>query len=85
MLNQNVMYTPDEVAQMLKLNTHTVYELIKNGELVAKKIGRVYRIPAAALSYVFTGLDADLYRAEQVDKTKLTDVQKSLTDVRRSL
>ena len=37
-------YTPDEVAQIFQISKHTVYELIKRGELLAFKIGNKMRI-----------------------------------------
>lgn len=37
-------YTPDEVAQMFQISKHTVYELIKRGELQAFKVGNKMRI-----------------------------------------
>ncbi|WP_462411075.1 substrate-binding domain-containing protein [Neobacillus sp. Marseille-QA0830] len=37
-------YTPDEVAQIFQISKHTVYELIKRGELKAFKIGNKMRI-----------------------------------------
>ncbi|MEH7548742.1 helix-turn-helix domain-containing protein [Neobacillus vireti] len=37
-------YTPDEVAQIFQISKHTVYELIKRGELQAFKIGNKMRI-----------------------------------------
>ncbi len=63
--NINKVYTPEQVAEMLQLSKKTVYELIGKGEIVAKKIGRVYRIPASSISFVFTGMDYDLYKAEK--------------------
>jgi len=59
----NKVYTPEQVADILQLSKKTVYELIAKGEIVAKKIGKVYRIPASSISFVFTGLDIDLYKA----------------------
>ena len=47
------VYTPDQVAQILQLSTNTVYDLINRGEIIAKKIGKVYRIPANSLSFIF--------------------------------
>jgi putative molybdopterin biosynthesis protein len=38
------VYTPDEVAQIFQISKHTVYELIKRGELNAFKIGNKMRI-----------------------------------------
>ena len=42
-------YTPDEVAQLFQISKHTVYELIKRGELQAFKIGNKMRIEQAEL------------------------------------
>jgi excisionase family DNA binding protein len=80
-----MMYTPVQVAEMLQVSKNTVYELINRGEIVAKKIGRVYRVPAASISYVFTGLDNDLYVAEFEDKKNLSEVEDNLKKVRVSL
>lgn len=79
------VYTPDQVARLLQLSTNTVYELISRGEIVAKKIGRVYRVPANSISFALTGLDYDLYQAEQVDKKSLDRVEKELGQVRAKL
>lgn len=78
-------YTPEQVAIMLQLSKNTVYQLISRGELVAKKIGKVYRIPTSSLSFIFTGLDEDLYGTEKEDLKNLAKVQKELSDVRKSL
>ena len=79
------MYTPEQVAEMLQLSKNTVYELIGKGEIIAKKLGRVYRIPASSLSFVFTGLDNDLLFAEKEDSKNLPAITKSLKSIRRSL
>ena len=81
----NKVYTPEQVAEMLQLSKKTVYELISKGEIVAKKIGKVYRIPASSISFVFTGLDIDLYKAEEEDKKNLEKVQKTLAEARAKL
>lgn len=78
-------YTPEQVAVMLQLSKNTVYQLISRGELVAKKIGKVYRIPKSSLSFIFTGLDEDLYKAEKEDLKNLGKVQKELGKVREGL
>jgi excisionase family DNA binding protein len=83
--NINKVYTPEQVAEMLQLSKKTVYELIARGEIVAKKIGRVYRISASSLSFIFTGLDNDLLQAEKVDKKNVMRVQKNLSEVRTTL
>lgn len=79
------VYTPEQVAAILQLSKNTVYELINRGEIIAKKIGKVYRIPASSISFVFTGLDYDLYKAEKEDVKMLPKIQKALTGVRKSV
>lgn len=79
------VYTPEQVATMLQLSKNTVYELINRGEIIAKRIGKVYRIPAKSLSFIFTGLDFDLYQAEREDLKQLPQVQKAISQARRSL
>jgi excisionase family DNA binding protein len=82
---QAKVFTPEQVAEMLQLSKNTVYELIKRGEILSKKIGKVYRIPAQSLSFVFTGLDFDLYEAELEDKKKVKIIQDELSKVRAKL
>lgn len=84
-MNSTNVYTPDQVATLLQLSTNTVYDLIGKGEIIAKKIGSVYRIPANSLSFAFTGLDYDLYQAEAEDKKNLATVSDSLKKARRVL
>ena len=75
-------YTPEQVAEMLQLSKNTVYELIGRGEIVAKKIGKLYRIPAPSISFFFTGLDYDLYLADQEDRKKLSIIEDEFANVR---
>lgn len=79
------MLTPEEAAVILRLSKNTVYDLIQRGEILAKKIGRVYRIPQKSLSFALTGLDEDLYQAEKKDLTNLELVEKEITKARKSL
>lgn len=76
------VYTPEQVAQILQLSKNTVYELINRGEIVAKKLGKVYRIPESSISFVFTGLDADLFRAEEQDLKQISKIHQELKKVR---
>ncbi len=78
-------YTPEQVADILQLSKNTVYELINRGEIVAKRLGKVYRIPVSSLSFVFTGLDYDLFRAERQDLEKIEKVQKEISRARKTL
>ncbi len=84
-INVAKVYTPEQVAEMLQLSKNTVYDLINRGEIVAKRIGKVYRIPVKSLSFVFEGLDYDLYQKEQEDLKSLPKVKKALSKVRSKL
>lgn len=81
MLNTKV-YTPEQVAEILQLSKNTVYGLISRGEIIAKKIGNVYRIPARSISFVFTGLDADLSDAQAADEKVLPEVEQAINNIR---
>ncbi len=78
-------YTPEQVANMLQLSKNTVYQLISSGEIIAKKFGKVYRISPSSLSYLFSGLDSDLYQAEQGDLQNLPLITQTLSEVRKEL
>lgn len=78
-------YTPEQVAGILQLSRNTVYELINRGEIVAKRIGKVYRVPVSSLSFVFTGLDYDLFQAERQDLRSIEKVQKEIAKARKIL
>ncbi len=79
------VYTPKQVADILQLSKNTVYELISKGEIVAKKLGRVYRIPKNSISFAFTGLDDDLHQKEQKDIKLLPKINKALSKTRAKL
>ncbi len=84
-ISKTKAYTPEQVAEMLQLSKNTVYELISRGEIIAKKLGKVYRIPTSSISFLFTGLDSDLYFAEENDKKNLPLIEKELKKVRKLL
>ena len=48
-MSDNISYTPEEVAHILKISRFTVYELIKRGDLAAYRIGRKMRIETSDL------------------------------------
>lgn len=79
------IYTPEQVATLLQLSKNTVYQLINRGEIRAKKIGKVYRIPALSLSFFMTGLDYDLLRKEQIDKDNIDKINTELNAARSQL
>ncbi|MDQ0256062.1 putative molybdopterin biosynthesis protein [Evansella vedderi] len=60
-------YTPDEIAKMFKISKHTVYELIKRGELHAFKVGNKMRIsPEEVERYKNT---SQAYQSKKLDPT----------------
>jgi len=46
-MSNDVSYTPEEVAKILRISKFTVYEIIKRGELTAYHIGRKVRVEGA--------------------------------------
>lgn len=83
MFNTRV-FTPEQVADILQLSKNTIYNLIERGEIVAKRIGKVYRIPASSISFVFTGLDNDLFEAQKEDEKNLPNIEAALTKARKT-
>jgi excisionase family DNA binding protein len=82
--NQYQIFTPEQVAEILQLSKNSVYQLIKEGEIVAKKYGNVYRIPKSSLSFLFTGLDQDLLQKEAIDLKVMEDIHATLASIRQS-
>lgn len=79
------VYTPEQIAEMLQLSKNTVYDLISRGEIVAKKFGKVYRIPAKSVSFLFTGMDEDIYNAQMEDEANIKGAEQILKDVRKNI
>lgn len=52
------IYTPDEIAAMLKISKHTVYEMIKRGDLQAFKVGNKMRIEESEFERYKTNMSA---------------------------
>ena len=82
---QTKTFTPEQVAEILQLSKNTIYELIKRGEIIAKKYGKVYRIPQSSISFVFSGMDEDILKAQKEDEKQLIKVNKIVKDVRKNL
>lgn len=64
--------TPDQAAEYLQVDRETVYRYIRNGKLLASRIGRSYRIPKPNIDLLLwstrTRPDITLkdYTAEQI-------------------
>jgi putative molybdopterin biosynthesis protein len=72
------VYTPDEVAQIFQISKHTVYELIKRGELKAFKIGNKMRIEQSELDRYKTEQQAPAQRQNTSSASKETIYSNSL-------
>lgn len=71
------VFTSAQVAEILQVNINTVYKLINKGEIIAKRLGKIYRIPASSISFAFTGMDYDIYSAQQKDLANLGRINKA--------
>ncbi len=75
--------TPDQAADYLQVDRETIYRYIRQGKLVASKLGRAYRIPRRSLELLlwttrtrqditlreYTGQEvADFLRADELDQ-----------------
>ncbi len=48
-MQEDLLYTPEELASILKLSRYTVYEMIKHGDIPAYHIGRSIRVSQSQL------------------------------------
>ncbi len=52
-MNEEILYTPEELASKLKLSKYTIYEMIKRGDISAHHIGRSIRVSDKQLESYF--------------------------------
>lgn len=68
------LYTPQEVADLLRIKKNTVYEMVKRGEMNCKKIGKQIRISQEDLdNYLSVSKTADKRAADKRTDDKRTD------------
>lgn len=71
-MTSNTVYTPEEVAKLLKISRFTVYELIKRGELPAYRIGRSMRIEGGDFeNYISKSKSAITANAHQPERPEV--------------
>lgn len=84
-MRDEILYTPEEIAQKLKLSKYTIYEMIKRGEISAHRIGRSLRITETQLqTYLMQSKQSDnSYEAEivTVDDEKFAKIIGTSGDV----
>ena len=61
---ERVLLTPMEAAEALCIGRSKVYDLIRNGDLISIKIGKLRRVPVAAVH--------DYTRRQLADLTEVT-------------
>ena len=49
MERQREIFTPKQAAEYLQVDKETIYRYIRQGKLVASKLGRKYRIPKGSI------------------------------------
>ncbi len=77
--------TPEQTANILQVNVNTIYQMIKKGELLAKKIGeKCYRVSPLSLNWIWGNLDSDLKTMDFVDRQYLKDVTSVVKRVRKN-
>ncbi len=77
------IFTPEQAAEYLQVERETIYRYIRQGKLVASKLGRTYRIPKGSIDLLlwatrtreditlreYTGREvAEFINADELDK-----------------
>lgn len=74
------IFTPEQAAEYLQVDRETIYRYIRNGKLVASKLGRAYRIPKRSIDLLLwstrTRPDISLhdYTGAEINEFMTTDV-----------
>jgi excisionase family DNA binding protein len=58
-MNNQLLFTPEEAANQLRIGRSVLYLLLKSGRLDSVKVGRSRRIPTAALERLVADLAAE--------------------------
>src|ERR1035437_7004440 len=84
------IFTPEQAADYLQVNRETVYRYIRDGKVIASRLGRAYRIPRRSLDLLLwaTRTRSDLslreYTGEQIagflQDDKLDDEAQAIAD-----
>lgn len=75
--------TPEQTANILQVNVATIYQMIKNGDLPARRIGeKQFRISPLTFSWIWGPIDGDLKMMEFEDRKNLAPVEEAIKKVR---
>lgn len=58
-MTEQLVVTPEEAAEILKVSRSRIYELIRKGEIASVKLGRVRRIRVEKLREYLDRLEAE--------------------------
>lgn len=72
-MQEEVLYTPEELANKLKLSKYTIYEMIKRGDISAHHIGRSIRVSQTQLDLYLmnTGKAENVFDGEIITEGNL--------------
>lgn len=72
-MQEEVLYTPEELANKLKLSKYTIYEMIKRGDISAHHIGRSIRVSQTQLDLYLmsTGKTENVFEGEIISEGNL--------------
>jgi excisionase family DNA binding protein len=76
-----LMYTPEQVADLLNVGRTTVYELLKTGELKSVKINRSRRILPEQLEEFVQGLRVESSETSESDDGSMGDLPVATTTI----
>lgn len=88
------IFTPEQAADFLQVDKETIYRYIRQGKLIASKLGRTYRIPRGSIDLLlwatrtreditlkeYTGREiAEFIKADQLDEEAKKIADRFLT------
>ena len=83
------LYTPEELADLLKISKYTVYDMIKRGDLPAHRIGRSLRISTQQLDRFLKkqGSGRNIFSGKIIEKdgTKFVEIKELVIRVSTKL
>ncbi|MAG11448.1 MAG: hypothetical protein CMI52_01415 [Parcubacteria group bacterium] len=79
-MNKKKYYSTTEVAHLLNMSRIAIFKKIKNGDIKANKIGRLYKIEHREIAHLLQGTltPADKKRIEQAVKKTVKEFGETL-------
>jgi excisionase family DNA binding protein len=88
------IFTPEQAAEYLQIDRETIYRYIRQGKLVASRLGKTYRIPKGSIDLLlwvtrtredislreYTGSEiAEFIKSDQLDQSAKEITQRFLS------